>query len=213
MPELFGLLRDILSSDGGAFAFIAGVLLFIIWLTYWVTKKVTTINNSHDNLEKESQKLYGKIEADYGKLEGNIDEIRRDLSFLKGMIDIFKSGTSPLAQSHSPISLTELGNQVAKELDAEGMVQRNWDAIMKDVEEHAEGKTAYDIQEYCMETAVVEPERFLIPDDMAKLKDYAFKQGKPIAVYSQIFAILIRDKYLQIKDIPVEEVDRTKPVN
>lgn len=213
MSQAIQLIRDILSSPAGSFAFVAGIMGLIIWLTHWVTKKVTEITTSHEHIEKENQKVSDNVGKVCDKIENNIDDIRKDISYLKGMIDIFKSGASPLAQSHSPVSLTELGHRVAKELDAESMVQRNWDAIMKDIEEHAEGKTAYDIQEYCMETAVVEPERFLIPDDMAKLKDYAFKQGKPIAMYSQIYAILIRDKYLQIKGIPVEEVDRTKPAN
>lgn len=211
MSQAFQLLKDILSSDFGSFAFVFGVICLVIWLTHWVTKKITEITASHGQMQKENRSVSDNVDRVCGKIECNIDDIRKDIAYLKGMVDIFKSGQAPFAQSHSPVSLTELGSRVARELDAEGMIRRNWDCIVKDIEEHAGGMTAYDIQEYCMETAVVEPERFLLPDDMSSLKSYAFRNGRQIAVYAQIFAILIRDKYLQVKGIPIDEVDKTQP--
>ena len=45
------------------------------------------------------------------KIVEDLGEIRRDLSYLKGTIDIIKSGSNPLMVSHSPISLTEEGKK------------------------------------------------------------------------------------------------------
>lgn len=209
--QAFQLIKDILLSDAGSFAFVASIFAFGIWLTHWVTKKVTEINNSHNNIKEENKRITDKIENVSEKINSNIDEIRRDIAYLKGVNDIFKSNIDPYAQSHSPISLTELGKEVAEEIGVSEMIERNWNAIVHDIDNNAEGKSAYDIQEYCIETSVIELEKFLLPEDMAKLKDYAYNKGKQIVAFSQIFAIMIRDKYMETKGIPIEEIDKTAP--
>ena len=72
-------------------------------------------------------------------------------------------------------------------------------------------KNAYDIQQYCIETAAVEPEKFFAKADLDKLKQFAFNQGNPFQYYSSMFGIIIRDKYLQIKGISISEVDINDP--
>lgn len=204
---IFEFIKELLSTDGGSFAFVAILLCLAFYLTHWVTKKITEITVSHKNIEKENEKIAENIEKISEKISNNIDEIRRDISFLKGVNDLYEK--DKFAKSHSPISLTELGEKVSKEIGVDDMIQRNWNAIVNDIDKNAEGKSAYDIQEYCIETTVVEPERFLLPEDIKKLKDYAYNQGKPIVAFAQIFAITIRDKYLKEKGIHIEEIDKT----
>lgn len=232
---IFEFIKELLSTDGGSFAFVAILLCLAFYLTHWVTKKVTEITESHKNIEKENQKVSENIEKVSEKLSSNMDEIRKDISFLKGINEVFNSninamktdistlkedisflkgmndicGKDPYAQSHSPISLTELGKKVSKEIGVDEMIQRNWNNIANDIDQNTDGMTAYDIQQYCIETAVVKPEKFLLPDDLNKLKDYAYNQGKPIVAFAQIFAITIRDKYLKEKGIHIEEIDKT----
>ena len=210
--QAFQFIKDIISSDAGSFAFVASIIAFGIWLTHYVTKKVTEINNSHQNIKEENKRVAESIEKISERINVNIDEIRRDIAYLKGVNDIYKSNVDPYAQSHSPISLTALGKEVAEEIGVSEMIQRNWDAIMNDIDNNAEGKSAYDIQEYCIETSVVELEKFLLPEDLAKLKDYAYNKGRQIVAFSQIFAIMIRDKYMAEKGIPIEEIDKTTPM-
>lgn len=209
--QAFQFIKDIISSDAGSFAFVASIIAFGIWLTHYVTKKVTEINNSHQNIKEENKRVAESIEKISERINVNIDEIRRDIAYLKGVNDIYKSNVDPYAQSHSPISLTTLGKEVAEEIGVSEMIQRNWDAIMNDIDNNAEGKSAYDIQEYCIETSVIELEKFLLPEDMVKLKDYAYNKGRQIVAFSQIFAIMIRDKYMEAKGIPIEEIDKTAP--
>ncbi len=211
--QVFQFIKDIISSDAGSFAFVASIIAFGIWLTHWVTKKITEINTSHNNIEKENQRVAESIEKVSERINANIDEIRRDIAYLKGINDIYKSNTEPYAQNHSPISLTKLGEEVAEEIGVSEMIERNWSVIVNDIGNNAEGKTAYDIQEYCIETSIIELEKFLLPEDMAKLKDYAYNKGRQIVAFSQIFAIMIRDKYMETKGIPIEEIDRTTPKN
>lgn len=206
---IFEFIKELLATDGGSFAFVAILLCLAFYLTHWVTKKITEITASHRNIEKENEKIAENIEKISEKISNNIDEIRRDISFLKGVNDLYEK--DKFAKSHSPISLTELGEKVSKEIGVDDMIQRNWNAIVNDIDKNAEGKSAYDIQQYCIETTVVEPERFLLPEDIKKLKDYAYNQGRPIVAFAQIFAITIRDKYLKEKGINIEEIDKTTP--
>lgn len=133
------------------------------------------------------------------KIEGNIDEMRKDISYLKGSVDLLSK--NPLAQAHSPISLTELGLKVSDELGAPDIIARNWAKIQNDLDLNICNKNAYDIQQYCMETAAIEPERFLSTDDLNKLKQFAFKQGNSLQYYAPVFGVIIRDKYFEIKGI------------
>jgi len=201
------ILKNSLLSPFGSFASILSLLLLAFWLVYWVTKKVTTINNSHDGLVKTNNKI-----------EANIDEIRKDLSYLKGSFDfikesfnIFKKGASPMAESFSPIRLTDIGKEKSKIINAEEMIARNWDKIYDNLEENIDGKNAYDIQQYCMDTAAMYPDKFLSDADIDSIKMLAYREGNPLLYYSPLFAIPIRDKYLSIKGINVSEIDTNDP--
>ncbi|MCR5588108.1 MAG: hypothetical protein K6F72_00670 [Bacteroidales bacterium] len=223
MDKIISILQMLLGSPVGTFAFILSLMLGAGWLIHWVTKKVTEIKTSHEYLQKENektndsleihaQKTESKLEHHAEKIDRAMDEIRRDISFLKSAFDIYKTNPpSPLAQSHSPVSLTKKGEEVSEELGAEEMIAKNWDKIYKALEEDVCDKNAYDIQQYCMETSTVELEKFLDPESIEKIKLYAYKAGMPMAYYAPIFGIPIRDKYLERKGISVEEVDKNDP--
>lgn len=170
------------------------------FLTHWITKKITRINSEH-----------GIIGSSIIKVEVVIDEIRRDVSYLKGSIDIIKAGKDSVLQSQSPISLTDIGKNISTELGAQDIVISNWDKIYAVLEEEICDKNAYDIQQYCIETAAVEPEKFLSQEDLAKVKRFAFEKGNSYQYYSGIFGILIRDKYLSMKGIKTSEIDDNDP--
>lgn len=205
------LIQDLLGTPAGSFAFIVGIMCLGGWLIFYVTKKVTEIRSEHDHLKSDSHKYEQAFDGRFKTVEVHIDEIRKDLSYLKGSLEVFRSGSAPLAQRHSPISLTEIGIKVCEELNAEAMIAQNWEAIRKELDEKLTDKNAYDIQEYLMETAAVEPERLLLPADLNKLKTYAFQKGNSLAYYSVIFGIIIRDKYLKYKNIDVSEIDACDP--
>ena len=176
---MIDLVKQALESPAGSFAFVFSILALAFWLVHWITKKITTIDNSHSGLSKTVEKI-----------EGNIDEIRKDLSYLKGSFDIYKKGGSKFAKAYSPISLTEIGIETAKKLKAEDIISRNWDKIYKDLEYNMSNKNAYDIQEYCFYKSAVELEKFIGNEDIDFLKKFAYKQGNPLQYYSIIFTNL-----------------------
>ena len=189
-----------ISATFGISAAIAIVVLGLaFWLTHYITKKVTEIKSSHNTLSES-----------VGKMEKDIDEIRRDLSYLKGTIDIIKSPKKgePLIQSNSPISLTEAGKKVAEELKADILIASNWDKISAMISGTGIDN-AYDIQQYCLETSSVEPEKFFDGKSLLHIKDFAYKHGQPLQLYLRMLGVIIRDRYFKEKGVPLSKIDET----
>lgn len=198
---MIGLLKDALSSPAGSFAFVFALMILGGWLIHWVTKKVTEINAEHSGFSKTVDKM-----------ETTINDIRKDLSYVKGSIDVIKAGnTGALLRSKSPISLTDEGNAVSKEIGAEAIIARNWDGIFSILEKFVGNTNAYDIQQYCMENVSVDPERFFDAEGLTVLKNYAYNQGNPLQLYTRMMGVLIRDKYMKIKGIAMAEIDKHDP--
>lgn len=188
------------ATFGVSFAVALAVIILAFWLTYYITKRVTEIRSENSELNKCIHKA-----------ENNIDEIRRDMSYIKGSIDIIKGAPyNPLMQSNSPISLTELGKQVAKEIQADVLINDNWTRISKALEP-LKGKNAYDIQQYCIVTADVESSLFFDDRTIDKVKSYAFNKGMPVQMYLRMLGLLIRDRFFKENDIPLNEVDNSDP--
>jgi|WetSurMetagenome_2_1015567.scaffolds.fasta_scaffold88164_1 hypothetical protein len=186
-------------------SFAAGLVIIgaIIWLTHYITKKVTCIEKDHSDLSKSTEKT-----------ETHIDEIRKDISYIKGSIDIINNNvnTTPLVQSHSPISLTDAGKDVADELKADELISKNWETIYNGIAS-IKNQTAYDIQQYCIETASVEPNKFFDEQTMIALKNFAYKKGAPLQLYLRLLGVIIRDKYFEKEKIPLSRIDETSPNN
>jgi hypothetical protein len=195
------LLQNALSSPAGSFSFVFAIMVLGGWLIYWVTKRVTTIQSDH-----------GTISKSILKIEAHIDESRRDLSYLKGSMDILRQpGIPALVQSHSPISLNQLGASIAEELQVEKVIDRNWNIIFKVLESGVCDKNAYDIQQFILDQIATDPEKFIDKDGLVELKKYAFNKGLPLQYYTPVYGVIIRDKYLKQKGIPIDEIDKHDP--
>lgn len=206
------LIREILLSPFGSMGSVLALFLLAFWLVHWITKKVTMIESSHNTMEKENAKISKKIDDYCDRHDKNMDEIRKDISFLKAMIDVFKANSSQqVAQSHSPVSLTPYGETLSSELNVDAVIARNWDKIFADIEANVGSKNAYDIQQYCIETAVVELERFIDNDAINAVKLKAYTDGRPLAFYAPIYGIKIRDKYMELKGISIADIDLNDP--
>ncbi|MBS4060682.1 MAG: hypothetical protein KG029_09800 [Bacteroidetes bacterium] len=195
------LIRELLTSSAGSFGFLFALICIGAWLIYWVTKKVTQIQSDHSILNKSVDKI-----------DKSIDEIRRDMSFLKGSIDVMKSGGSnQLLQSKSPVTLTEKGIEVAKELKANDIIARTWNKIFEILEREISNKNAYDIQQFCIEQVSIEPEKFFDNEGVISIKNFAYKEGNPLQLYTRMLGVLIRDKYMKAKGISIDEIDKHDP--
>jgi len=194
-------LWDLPTSPAGSFGFLFAFVILGAWLIHWVTKKVTEIQSDHSGLSKSVDKM-----------EKSVDEIRKDLSYLKGSIDVMKSGSiNSHMQSQSPVTLTAKGHEVAEEIKANEIIARTWNKIYEILEMEISDKNAYDIQQFCIEGVSVEPEKFIDSAGLTTIKNYAFKQGNPLQLYTRMIGVIIRDKYLKIKGISIDEIDKHDP--
>ena len=211
---MLNIIKDILTSPVGSFASVFSLFMLAFWLVHWITKKTTTIESSHSNLVKSTEEANKKIDAYCDKQNRNMDEIRRDIAYLKAMVDVFKFQSTPqVAQNHSPLSLTEYGEQIASELNADAVIARNWDRLWANLEQNVKYKSAYDIQQYCVETAAVDLDKLIDKDAINAVKQKAYKEGRPLAFYALVFGLKIRDHYLREEGRSVEEIDKHAPCN
>lgn len=73
------------------------------------------------------------------------------------------------------------------------------------IDENVKDKNAYDVDQFCLEHAVVFPERFLSKEEVNVLKDDAYKEGLSLTSYMRVIAVLSRDRYLSAHDIEVPD--------
>ncbi len=189
------IVKTILESPAGSFAFVFALMVGAGFMIFWVTRMLTQF-----------EMKAGKID----KLEDSIDDIKEDLHFIKATLNILQSRDNSLTQAHSPVSLTAAGKEVAERMGVRSMIVSNWDKIFESIEsEHL--KNAYDIQQYCIETATIKLEEFFTSKDIDKIKNFAYNEGKQVAYYGSMIGVIIRDKYFEVKGINTDEVDASDP--
>lgn len=191
------MLKDILTSNGGAFAVVVAILAAVGYALVQVTKWQCEMKSATERTKK---------------VEDNLDGIKTDIHYIKGTLDVLKANMpNALTQAHSPVSLTLRGQEQAEKMGVYDLVAENWDKIIKYIDANVASKNAYDIQQFCIERASISPEMFFAPEDVAKIKNFAFNNGQPLAYYGGMIGVIIRDKYFAMKGIPLAQVDENDP--
>lgn len=205
------LIKEILGSDAGSFAFVFFCLLLIGWAIYKITSFTTVWRMKEDEIDK----LDGKVDSFCGKvdkIESKVDALSNDISFIKMQLNLLNfNASNSLVQSHSPISLTEIGVKVSKEMGIEQIIANNWDKIFSYIDVNVSSKNAYDIQQFCIEAASIHLDKLFSVEDLGKIKMFAYNAGRPLGYYGGMIGVLIRDKYFEIKGINPQSVDDCKP--
>ena len=70
-------IQKILESPAGSFSFVFGIMVLAGWLIHYTTKFTTKISVEHNLLTEKT-----------GKMEAHIDEIKKDIAFIKGAFDV-----------------------------------------------------------------------------------------------------------------------------
>ncbi len=189
MLELF---QKILSSPYGSLAFIGSIML----LAFFATWKISHFATKFSSVEK---------------VETSIDTIKTDLQYLKGFVELFRQNNNPFAKSHSPISFTEIGKKVSLDLHLETIIANHWQNIQSKLEEKLTlDSNPYDIQVESFKIGE-NYQTIVTKEELAKIKQHAFKEGLNIGNYSILFGIIIRDKYLQLNGFSASDVDSHDP--
>ena len=68
----------------------------------------------------------------------------------------------------------------------------------------------YDVQKACFSVGT-NYSKFLIGDELDRIKDVAYEQGYILPDFDIVFGILIRDRYFEENDIQKDDVDKHDP--
>lgn len=198
MGSIWEIIKAITTSPFGSFASVCAFLYLCGWLIYKITKVATEWKEKQKGIEK---------------LEEKVGAISTDIQYIKATLEVMQSVAPDkrYTKSHSPVSLTKLGEEVAVKMKMKERIASNWEKIYTLIDSSAINKNAYDIQQLCIETATVFPEKLFKERDLNELKEFAFNDGRPLAAYGSLIGVMIRDKYFQVKGISIGEVDLNDP--
>ncbi len=118
------------------------------------------------------------------------------------------STSSQLTQSHSPISLSAKGKEIAEILNFDNLLNDNWNNISSIINNET---NPYDIQMEFISKFLTYPERYIDADSLDNIKNDAFMRGLPLIEYLRMLGIMARDKYFLTHNIDVNEVDKNDP--
>ena len=135
-------------------------------------------------------KLAAKLRADNKHFKAFMQEVNARLNDINTSLhDIWKAATNPAAQGASPISLTDFGKELSREMDAAAWVRQHLDKARAETV----GKGAFDIQQFCDNYAKLEQ----LDDDLAeKVKQIAYDNTMKLDHVLQVLSIELRDALL-----------------
>ena len=151
----------------------------------------------HDQEHRDMNTRLTRVETSVEFLQKSVEDLTKNLQ-----VGDKKLILGSYTQSRSPLSITDKGREMMQRVGMGEMFERNWDRIERLINEGVEDKNAYDIDQFCMEQAVVFPGKFLGREDIGVLKDDAYEQGMSLTSYMRVVAILARNRYLE--EHPVE---------
>ena len=129
----------------------------------------------------------GKVDTDRENFKKFMNEIRGDI---KQILD--RLPPVAVAKGNSPVTLTELGRKISKEIRG-----RDWAVNTADkIKESVQDKTAYEIQEYCKE--FVKLRHTFSKEQDTLMKNSAYENGIKRDQVLNVLAIELRDRLLEI---------------
>lgn len=194
-----------------------GLLIFVIWWARGIYERVCRIDklpcDKHSKKMEEQDRRREETERSIIRIDATLTYMQKSMDALVQSLQGSQRGTpDPYTQAHSPLSLTPLGMEMVAKTGMNEMLQKKWDSIRNMIDKNSESKNPYDIQQYCLEQAVVFPEKFLNSEDLDRLKTDAFQKGLTLMPYMRAVAVLVRDRYFEEKGIDIKEVDASNPM-
>jgi len=174
-------------------------LIAILALAFFLCYKIACVVTKFSGLEERNNKF-----------EGNVDSIKETLLKIKTTNDLMYERFRKTVKSHSPISLTEKGIEIATEIKAREKVANHWDEI-KELIKVESLSNPYDIQVECMEKAQNCFNSLFTEEEKSEIKLHAFKIGMNLMEIYPIIGVKIRDKILKEKGINVDDIDKHDP--
>ncbi len=164
----------------------------VIIILFWITA-----NRNKASDAKEQGRWEGTTEEKQSSLKKLVEKISEDVSGLRQEFVAFRSRVSealrlrdPLLDGKSPLSLTKLGQKVAKDINAEDEAEKYLDKLRA----RAGSEEPYDIQETCLE--YFENEYKPSEDAHKLIRTCAFNNGLSETQVRRVIGIVARDTLL-----------------
>ena len=223
MEIVIEFLKDLLGSN----AFIGGVVcVFIVFAAWWargIKEKVSKIDDHEQHMNEFAEAVaklnnlpctnhehsIGRHDQESRNIENRMTKVETSVEYLQRSLDSLTKGLQgnnglildSYTYSHSPLAISEKGQEMIERLGLQQMFNGNWERINKLIEKGVEEKNAYDIDQFCMEQAVVFPEKFLTKEQINILKADAYKEGLSLTSYMKVVAVLARNRYFEVHHI------------
>lgn len=223
--ELLKFITDIVNTEAGSSTFVVllfGGLGFLIWKVSYFHTKYQDLDKMEEKFDNKFNQIEGKFdnkfnqmeekfEKKFDRIEGKFADIKDDLSVIKAFIELQKDKVNPMAQRQSPIRLTEIGNNIDKEIDASGLVDKYWGIISDEVNKKLQDNcNPYDIQVASFEVGDTY-QKIISSEELDRIKINAYNHGYDLMMYELLFGIIIRDKVLKERGISTDDVDKYDP--
>lgn len=184
------------------------VLLILVGLIVWLTWKLGVVYTRYN--EKVANLPCDKHELTLASLGDAINSIKISLTKLETMMAMMSSsaGGSQLTQSHSPVSLTAKGEEIARTLNFDKVLNDNWQKISAIISGE---KNPYDIRVEFITRLITDHDNYIDAESIDKIKKDAFMRGIPLIEYLRMLGVMARDRYFSEHGINVGEVDRNDP--
>lgn len=139
----------------------------------------------------------------------NVEKISDVVKELKTKVDLIYQYTNPNSptRAQSPISLTVVGKEIIEKINADDIFKTHAVKLISLVEAR-HPKNAYDIQQISFEVAKKELINLLTEDQLKAVKEQAYNRGILVEDVLSVFGVLLRNKILENKNIPIAEVDK-----
>ena len=213
MDQIIQKLIDQLNAS----VFVLLAVLIAIYFLIWKTSEfIATWKHKQADHEKQLERASESgdrviaLETNIGKAVEFGERIVR----IETKLDLIfqKLSPNPFAQSHSPISLTNDGNEISKKMNVEATIARLYPNLI-DLVNKKSPQTAYDIQECAFAVTRDTLFSWLSNAEINLLKNEAFDKGMSIDSFSIIYGVVLRDQIFRDRNISVADVDLHDPNN
>ena len=182
--------------------FLAAIVIFAFFKYY---KKIVLFIDKWDKRDvifEEWTKLLPEIHFNLKSLGKEVENIRKTLGLENDI----------LVERKSPISLTDKGIEISEKLEAEAILDANYEELTS-ILRTKNPNNAYDIQELSMDIAHEFLEKNIDKENLEKAKKVAYEAGIPLESLYSIFGILLRDRILKERGFSHTDVDNHDPTN
>jgi hypothetical protein len=173
------------------------VLLAMLGCLFWVIYKVGKWN---EKFRHHSDKIT------------RIENLSEKVIELKTKVDLIYENTNPrrTVAAMSPISLTEIGKEIANKIEANKILEKYLSKLIKEVDLE-NPQNAYDIQMASMKIAKEKMISLLNEEELNIIKQDAYSRGIIVQDIMSIFGVLLRNYILNQRAVPISDVDAHSP--